>query len=494
MTLRQKITAILCVAVAVFAVLEFFVLWEVTGAGIEALQRLHPELDVRTGIRDNQVLFWYAFAPTVVTGVLVFVGMAWAVGRSVRKPIARLSDHVAAINRSDDLFVHLSTHRALSHLASPVSDEVGALAGEFNRMMYRIQENIAARDKQEKALQNREARLRAILESAAEGIATVTPDGVLESCNPAMERMFAETAQSMVGAHLEDYIPLYEDDLEGFLRAVSAGAGRELEGRAKDGRVFPLHLGAGEMRLGDERMYTIIVRDVTELRRMHAEVAQKQHLATIGEMGASLAHEIRNPITGISGTLQVLKRKAPPGTEEGEIIDEVLEQVDRINGTVRYLLSFAKPWSPKKQMCTVQRIVEEVAESAARSERFAGVRFVADSNGSLDAPLDASLVQRVLWNLFDNAADAMGNEGEIHWSIASENGLVEIRVRDTGPGISPDAAAKIFRPFYSTKTNGTGLGLAICQRIMESHGGEIFMRNSEAGGAEVVLRIPVESY
>lgn len=498
MSLRQKVLLVFAIAVAVYALLSYAALraivWPQTP---ETAQITGTPPDELRPVLEGEGLFRYVFLSTLVVGMLVLFFMAWVLRRVFAAPVLRVTSHMAAINRSDDLLVHLSTHRALTHLALPAHDEIGTLAREFNTMVQRLQHDMAERRRQGLVLQESEARIRAIVESAADAIITIDDSGIVESYNPAAVEMFGYEGEDLAGNNVDVLVEGREED-KGKLIPHGNETGQthrqgEMQGRRRDGSTFPLHMTVREMHLGERRMYTVILRDITELRRMHEKVLQSQHLATIGEMGASLAHEIRNPVAAISGAMQVLRKSMEADDAQREVAGEILEQINRIDSTVRYLLSFAKPWSPSKQACDMNMLVEEVIGAAKQADRYADVRFLCDDNGAIEAMVDPSLVQRILWNVFDNAADAMDGHGEIHWRIQAPPEGIEVRIRDTGPGISQEEADKVFRPFFTTKTHGTGLGLAICQRIMEAHGGAIQMAPSPEGGTEVVLTFPKET-
>lgn len=483
MSFRSKTILIVGLSVSAFALLEFIMLRTVswsTAAGDAS------DDAIRNGV----------FIATFAIGGAAMAFLAWAMWRSVFSSMAQLAHHMAALNRSDDLFVHLAAQRALTHRTASANDPAGAITTEFNALLTRLEHDLAERMRQQSALQDRETRLRAVVESAADGILTLTSDGTIDSFNPGAERIFDRASSETIGTNMAEMVA--DEDRDAWRAWLgetghTANPARELRGVRLGGRSFPMLVTLSEMRLGGDLHFTVIVRDITELRRMHEEVLRSQHLAEIGEMGASIAHEIRNPIAAISGAVQVLEKNMPEDYEHKKVTNEILHEVKRVDDTVRYLLSFAKTWTPQIQTCDLPSLVLESIESVKQSEAFNAVTFVNESNGPVQSGLDPSLLQRILRNLFDNAREAMNGAGEIHWSAADTGDGVEIVVRNTGPAISREAAEKVFRPFFTTKTYGAGLGMAICLRIMEAHRGSIAIGPSSKGGTEVVLVFPKEN-
>ncbi len=431
---------------------------------------------------------------------------------SVVQPIASLTKHVT----------HLGATGKLTLLPPPKrKDEIGILAREFNEMIRRIQSDNDERTRAEDALRESEARIRTIIAAAPDGIITVDEGGVIETFNPAAQRLFEYSDEEVVGKHLRDLMPdLYAD--KGLQPLVHVEppvppsqfakprqtVGTEGLGRRKDGTVFPLYWTVSEARVGGRLIFTGIVRDVTELRQLHEEVLHAEHLATIGEMGASIAHEVRNPLAGISGAVQVLRDGLPPGDARHEVVEEILGQVNRVDAIVRRLLMFAKMWLPVRKSTDLRQLAGKITEVAATREPWKDVRFAFVGEPALEALVDPELVEQALWNLLENAADAIqqsksgrtvcqtpanceGN-GIIQWEFRKTACGVRVTLKDNGCGMTPEAERKLFHPFFTTKTYGTGLGLLICRRIMEAHGGTIEVAGKSEEGTEVSLDFPIE--
>ena len=348
----------------------------------------------------------------------------------------------------------------------------------------------------ENALKNRENRIKAILDNAAEGVISINADGVIETFNPAAAHIFGYTTSEVIGRNVKMLMPepfqsQHDMFISDYMRTGEAkiiGRGREVSGRRKDGTVFPLHLSVSAVQHEGKLIFTGIIRDLSEYKRMQDQVARAQHLALVGEMAATIAHEIRNPLAGISGALQVICGSMADEDPQKEILEEVWQQILRLSGSVNDLLMFTKPWNPVRNQTHLVNLVGKVAKAAALEAGFENIRFDLRIPPELDAHLDPPLVEQILWNLFQNARDACKGKGKITVHGYREEDRVILAIADDGSGMDQETLDKIFKPFFTTKTKGTGLGLPVSKRIMEAHGGEIEVSSSSGEGTHFLLR------
>jgi signal transduction histidine kinase len=288
-------------------------------------------------------------------------------------------------------------------------------------------------------------------------------------------------------------------DLMGKMALVERG---DLSVRADEGRGDELGRLAGSFNAMVDRMQAARA----EIEQYHQQrLARAERLATLGELAASVAHEIKNPLAGIAGAVQILAEELPDGDPRREIMGEILAQIRRLDGSVRDLLAFARPARPELHPCDLRRILDRVLLVVAEDETARDVRVIREYQADLpQVPADEKLLQQVFFNLVLNAAQAMAGRGTITLGIAfrevgaggSEGAAaagpcVEVRVADTGPGIAPAALREIFTPFFTTKPRGIGLGLAIARRIVEDHGGRIWAESLPGRGAAFTIRLPV---
>ncbi len=350
----------------------------------------------------------------------------------------------------------------------------------------------------ERSAAEEEARTRAIIENAVDGIITIDRAGVIESFNPAAERLFGYTAEEAIGQNVTLLMPepyrsehdTYLDNYRQTHRRKIIGIGREVVGRKKNGTVFPIHLAVSEVLGGSHPTYAGIIRDLSDVHRLQQQVVHSQRLAAVGEMAASVAHEIKNPLAGISGVVQVLRDSTPAEDPRRGLMTEVLGQVERLDHTVRQFLLLAKPWRADAQECDLRDIIRRVSALVTDHPVFAEVQIEFPEETPMLAWVDPTLVEQLLWNVYLNAAQAMRKGGVIRHEYRVTEGVTQLAVADDGPGIPVEARERVFTPFFTTKTEGVGLGLSICKSIMEAHGGTVSIENAPARGAIIRMSFP----
>lgn len=238
--------------------------------------------------------------------------------------------------------------------------------------------------------------------------------------------------------------------------------------------------------------YTERVRQ-SERRAMKELLKESQHLANVGQLAAALAHEIKNPLAGISGAIQVIASALAPDDPHREIVDEILMQIDRLDATVRDLLVYARPKPPERTMQRVGGAVERALVLLRQEPALQNVSIRCEGlDCETEALIDEAQVQQVITNLLLNSADACEKGAEVSVRISSRNGLVHIEIADQGKGMSTAEVERVFEPFFTTKSRGTGLGLPICKRIIEAHDGRITLESQLGKGTGVLIELPGE--
>jgi len=265
-----------------------------------------------------------------------------------------------------------------------------------------------------------------------------------------------------------------------------------------NGTTIPVGVSASLLRRGSGEPLGVICsfQDLTDIRRMEEEVRKADRLAIIGRLAAGLAHEIRNPIASIRGSIEVLGQNLNPQGTDRRLMDIVLRESDRLDGTISEFLEFSRPKALTRSLTDVTTLVDEVLLLLATNagDRLRVVKEYPDS--SVKANVDPGQIRQSLWNLCRNALDAMPEGGTLRVTVGLRaepgNGreVVEIVVEDSGPGVPTEHLPHVFEPFYTTKPRGTGLGLAIVHRIIEEHQGTIQVERSEAGGARFAVQLP----
>jgi two-component system sensor histidine kinase PilS (NtrC family) len=351
------------------------------------------------------------------------------------------------------------------------------------------------------------------VECLTSGLLTTDGEGRVTSFNPEAERITGIAARGVLGRPLGEILPGVPGEIE---RLSGSATGRM---RARLGFVRAsgeeLHLGVSASRLRDAGGapigHVVIFQDVTEVVRMEAELRRSERLAAVGGLAAGMAHEVRNPLAAISGSIQML-RSAPGGREadaEGRrLMDIVLRETDRLDGLIAEFLRFARPAPPKPTRVAVGRVVADVMEMFAGSCPPA-IEPVHDAPGELEAWVDEDQLRQLLWNLLRNAVPAMPEGGRLavsaraapapqdvaargrNASQGSRGGAgVEIEVADTGIGMAPEVLERIFEPFFTTRPSGSGLGLATVHRVVEANRGVLRVESAAGRGTRFLVWLP----
>jgi two-component system sensor histidine kinase PilS (NtrC family) len=283
---------------------------------------------------------------------------------------------------------------------------------------------------------------------------------------------------------------------------ISSGPARfEEAGRRKDGVAYILGLSLSPLQLQGVRMGIVgVFQDITPLKKMEEAVRRKQWLATIGEMSAGMAHEVRNPLAALSGAIQVLRKDLRPADANRPLLDLALRETERLNAIVTDFLLYARPRRLSLRCCDINELVDETVRMLEKIAPYDSlIRFVRNFGPDpLTAPLDADHMRQVCWNLGLNACQSMPQGGTLtmstrRTSIASgalEADAVEIMFADTGMGIAEEHLGKIFYPFFTTKQGGTGLGLSVVYRVLDEHGGSVQVDSVSGQGTRVRLLLP----
>jgi two-component system sensor kinase FixL len=350
----------------------------------------------------------------------------------------------------------------------------------------------------EGALGASEARWRAIIDSAVDGIIMIDAHGRIEAFNHAAERLFGYAIDEVLGRNVDLLMPSpYHEEHDTYLsrylatgRAKIIGVGREVQGLRKDGTTFPLHLSVGEITIQGERKFTGILHDLTSRVQLEGQLREQAALAKLGEMAAVIAHEVKNPLAGIRGAIQVFGGRMAHDGLNTQILTEIVARIDALDQMMKDLLLFARPPKPRRAPIDLVPLVRTTASLLRTDPALREVDI--DVEGT--APpmsADADMLRVVFQNLLINSAHAMQGKGRIRVAVEPVDTTCQIAFIDAGPGIPPDIREKIFTPFFTTKTRGSGLGLPTVKRLIEAHDGQVAIDCPPAGGTTVVLRLPM---
>jgi two-component system sensor histidine kinase AtoS len=233
-----------------------------------------------------------------------------------------------------------------------------------------------------------------------------------------------------------------------------------------------------------------VIRDITERKRIEEELQRAEQLKTVGEWATGLVHEIKNPLAGIKGSVEVLADEASLPDEDRAIVVQAVEEIKRIEVLLKSLLNFAKPPKPQLVLTDVNNILDKTIDFALRhpsvlSNSSMAINVFKDLDPELPQTMaDPVQIQQVFLNLLLNAIDAMPNGGMLATKTSYDTKLdsIQITISDTGSGMDKSIKSKVFQPFFTTKRKGSGLGLAITRRLVEQHGGQIYLESDPGKG------------
>lgn len=352
----------------------------------------------------------------------------------------------------------------------------------------------------------REAHLRSILQTAPDAIVVIDPKGFMLSFSASAERMFGYSEEEVLGENVSILMPSPDRERHDnyLLRYMTTGErriigiGRVLTARHRDGATFPIELSVGEARIGNERVFTGFIRDLTERQqaelRIHdlqSELAHVSRVSAMGTLATSLAHELNQPLTAIANYVETANDLLEHPDAEviatvREALAECATQSVRAGQIVRRLRDFISRGETERRIESLQRLVTEASALALVGAGEHALEVDVRLDPAADRVLvDRIQIQQVVLNLMRNAIEAMIGSPVRRLQITSEqesHGFIRITVADSGPGLAEDVAQHLFEPFRSTKATGMGLGLSISATIIAAHGGRIWAEPSKLGG------------
>jgi PAS domain S-box-containing protein len=343
-----------------------------------------------------------------------------------------------------------------------------------------------------------EARWRAIVDSAVDGIIVIDAFGRVEAFNRAAERLFGYTSEEVLGRNVDMLMPSpYREEHDTYLarylatgRAKIIGVGREVQGRRKDGTTFPLHLSVGEMTVQGERKFTGILHDLSSRVEMERQIREQAALAKLGEMAAVIAHEVKNPLAGIRGAIQVFGDVMTRQGANTEILREIVARIDSLDQMMKDLLLFARPPKPRRAPTDLVLLVKTTAGLLSQDPALRDLDIEIEG-AAPPVSADPEMLRVVFQNLLINSADAMKGKGRIRVAVEPIDTNCQIAFTDAGPGIPADIRNRIFSPFFTTKARGSGLGLPTVKRFIDAHNGQVTIDCPPAGGTRVVIHLPI---
>ncbi len=337
-----------------------------------------------------------------------------------------------------------------------------------------------------------------VIDCLPSGLTTTDASRRVVTFNHAAEKICGLPADAAIGRPVSEVLQLPADVTDSFDRGLARGIVRrsEMKYRRADGREIDLGLSATYVdNPGGTTGFLITFQDLTDIKKLERDARLQQRLAAVGEMAAGIAHEIRNPLASMSGSIQILRDELPLSTEQEQLMDIVLRESDRLNGTIRSFLDYARPRRFAIARFDLRRALQDAGLLLRNSADLLDSHIVDISVP--DEPVwfeaDEGQIKQIVWNLATNGVRAMPDGGRLRLAASADAGGVVLTVSDEGIGIDPDAIEGLFQPFQGSFAKGSGLGLAIVHRIVTDYHGEIHIDSTPGRGTTVSVRLPAHA-
>ncbi len=421
------------------------------------------------------LLIVYGWIPAPATGgiwdVVSAAGSAWDVASgTVDKRVAY------------SLFSHFLGFFSVAQLSA-------YLTGKLESAGEQLQEN-------KEALAQAQALNRDIIDSITSGIITTDLSGRITFMNRGAEEITGRRLSVVHSSDIGPFLGMAEAFLERLRDNVEKGRRYRFEVSLPGPGGSPLFLGLSSAILRgpreEPRGYIFSFQDLTEIKALEEEVRLKDRMAALGQMAAGIAHEIRNPLASMSGSVQILKKSLRPSVEEGELLDIVLRESKRLDGIIRDFLLFARPGRFDPEVADLGVLVRESMTLLRNSDEFSNHQIVmGEAPGPIHARVDVNMMKQVFWNLAKNALRAMPGGGTLRLGLGREQpSSVVVSFIDQGIGMTESEVRRAFEPFQGKFSDGTGLGLAVVFRIVQEHQGRIQVNSDVGKGTEILLILP----
>lgn len=404
--------------------------------------------------------------------------------------------------------------RHLFFLAAPIYDDKGEIILSIETLQDVTTEIEMSRSIQEYAetLQNELTEninlrkeveslynyLQSLIESLPDRFYEFGADGIIHYISRDMNRQMGWTSEQIKGRHFTEFVaPEHTDLVLQKWDLATQGVFEPFEIEATDRKGAKRNLLINIRPVKDSDRYVIVQRDITQLKKLEREFYESQKLAAIGHLSAGIAHELRNALSSIKMSLQILEKRMIPQGNDLKRFDIARREVEHLEELVNNVLIYARPAEPKKRPCDIKRIIDHsliMAEKNILDKELAVETDIAPNIPDINC--DEEMLAQALLNLYRNAAEASEQNGLIRVNVRlaeNDNNQVCIEIEDEGPGINEEDIPNVFNPFFTKKKYGTGLGLAQVKKIVELHHGSIGLQNKESRGAKVFIVLPVNA-
>ncbi|HMO90999.1 MAG TPA: PAS domain S-box protein [Pirellulaceae bacterium] len=353
--------------------------------------------------------------------------------------------------------------------------------------------------------------LLAIYESVIDSIVMIDANGLIQLANQATSKLFGYTSEELIGQNVSMLMPQpYRNEHDGYIQqylqthqAKIIGIGRVVEGLRKDGTTFPIHLAVSDFEINGRICFTGIIRDISDLKAAEERLVatqekllQKERLAAIGLTVTGLAHESRNALQRSHACLEILALELSDMPDSLQLVRKVQTALDDLHLLMEEVRNYAAPIVLEYRAGNLPKMVEESwrhVQEATTGGKLARFELHVAQDFPEKCQIDVQRVQQVLRNILENATQECDASGNILVQLEpapDQANRVRISISDSGRGIPAEQREQVFSPFFTTRTKGTGLGLAISKRIVDAHDGQIYVTESQLGGARFVVELP----
>ena len=336
-------------------------------------------------------------------------------------------------------------------------------------LSYRLEKTVEKLEEKNSNIKDLEFFNTKVIESLPSGLFTADINGSVLIFNHAAELISGIKKETVIGNPIKIALPFLDSPPE-------SGKYEEiLSINAESEKIIGLNITVLRDINENKTGYIGIFQDLTEKKRLESEMKNKEKWAAIGELSANIAHEIRNPLASLRGSIEMLKEGKIPEKHREKLMGIALSEMERLNNTISDFLTYSSPKPLEIQPVDLHAILDSTLELLKNTEHKSGISIKRDFEGQLFIHADPEKIRQVFWNLGANAFEAMDNSGELTVSTKNSPKNVTVSFSDTGSGISQMNINKIFYPFFTTKERGTGLGLSIAYRIIEEHNGRLIV-------------------
>jgi PAS domain S-box-containing protein len=442
----------------------------------------------------------YLIVSFTILGIVIFAVTAILLDKVVLSRVSRLTNDVTKINLNSDQqnYVNAQGNDELSNLSCKINGMITAIRDsrdELKKYAESLERKVEERTSE---LKKNQDKLKSIFTASPDTILALDLQNNITECNKQMYESSGYSRDDLIGRQASSFLSEtdYKRILERFEKNNGNGLPIHIECNItkKDGSFYPAELTIGfpQNAQGAPFGFMVIIRDITEKKRLEQRLFHAERLATIGELAGMVGHDLRNPLAGIKNAVYFMKKKGAVLPEDQtktwlEIIEKGIDHSDKI---INDLLDYARDVHLELEVTSVRNVLIDALTMVKIPEN---VKVINVTSEEFTLRIDKNKIERVFINLVKNAIDAMPNGGTITLSCIQKDGRIEITFADTGTGIPEEIMPKIFSPLFTTKAQGMGFGLSICKRMVEAHGGTITVKTEKGKGTEFTVTLPIET-